>query len=62
MPAGGTLFHDINSVKLIYLHDSFFMTFVVIYDDDLTDAFLKTVEKLLHLNPKAIVYISLERR
>ena len=38
------------------------MTFVVIYDDDLTDAFLKTVEKLLHLNPKAIVYISLERR
>lgn len=34
----------------------------VIYDDSLTDAFLKTVEKLFDLNPNAVLYISLEKR
>ncbi|CAB4030561.1 Hypothetical predicted protein [Paramuricea clavata] len=34
----------------------------VIYDDSLTDAFLKTMEKLFDLNPNAVLYISLEKR
>ena len=34
----------------------------VIYDDNLTDAFLETVEKLFDLNRDVVLYISLEKR
>lgn len=40
----------------------FFFFFVVIYDDRITDAFVKTVQNLLGVPPKREIYVALEKR
>lgn len=34
----------------------------MIYDDDITDAFIRTLTKLLDSNTKRVIYIALEKR
>lgn len=56
-----------NGIKLRFegvVHYRFEKNFVfsVIYDDDLTDAFFRTVYKLLSRPPDKTVFIALERR
>lgn len=38
------------------------LVFAVIYDDRITDAFIKTVQNLLSVPPKRDIYVALEKR
>lgn len=50
----------VQKTRYIFILVLFFV--VVIYDDRITDAFIKTIQNLLSVPPKRLIYVALEKR